>query len=79
VTAAHCLVASATSAVVSVQECDGDGGNCVATAIASGTCANTTTSMTIANADVDPGDWLRIDVGAISGIPSHVAVCVTFQ
>ena len=72
----ECMVNAATSADVTVEECDGGGASCVS--IATGTCATGNTSLTLSNATVDAGDWLRLDVGSVTGSPGHVTVCVTF-
>lgn len=79
VTAIDCLVNAATSVPITVQECDANGGTCVAieAAITCGT-TNSTEAAGIDNATVDAGDWLRIDVGVPSGTPGHVAVCINF-
>lgn len=78
VTAVDCIVAAATSAAVAVQECDANGGGCEVTDIASGTCSVTNISLAVTNSDVQAGDWVRVDIGAISGSPGHVTVCVSF-
>lgn len=78
VTGIDCLVDAATSAVVTVQECDANGGSCVAVEAAM-TCGTTNTADDgIDNAAVDAGDWLRVDIGTVSGTPGHVNVCTTF-
>ena len=78
VTDVSCKVSSATSAVVTLQECDANGGSCVATAIASGTCATTKTSLTVTNSDVDSGDSIVTDIGTVTGSPGYLTVCLTF-
>ena len=78
VNAVDCLVNAATSTVVTVEECDADGGSCVGTAIATGTCATTNTALTVNNSDVDASDWIRLTIGTVTGIPEHVTVCVRF-
>jgi len=79
VTGVDCLVAASTSAQATVNECDGNGANCVAieATITCGT-TNTTESSTVDNATVDAGDWIRVDVGTVSGTPGQLAVCLTF-
>ena len=77
VTGIDCLVNAATQ-VVTVQECDANGGTCAATEAAI-TCAatNTTEAGGIDNAAIDAGDWVRLDVGA--GTVGQLSVCVTFE
>ncbi|MGI9538556.1 MAG: hypothetical protein ACR2N6_00230 [Miltoncostaeaceae bacterium] len=77
VTDVECLTESATSVVVAVEECDANGGSCEATDVASGACGTTNTSLTVTNADVQSGDWLRLDIGTVSGSPGHVTVCLS--
>jgi hypothetical protein len=79
VTGIDCLVNAATSAVTTVQECDANGGTCTAVEAAM-TCGttNTTEAAGIDNAAIDAGDWLRLDVGTVTGTPGHVNVCVTY-
>lgn len=78
VTGIDCLSNDGTSAVITVQECDGNGGSCGATeaAITCGT-TNTTEATSIDDAAVDAGDWMRVDVGTVTG-STQVAVCTTF-
>jgi hypothetical protein len=78
VTAVDCMVDAATSADVAVQECDANGGSCEATDVASGTCTTTNASLSVTNSDVQAGDWLRLDIGTVSGSPGHVTLCFTF-
>jgi len=80
VTGIDCVVAAATSAVVTVNECDANGGTCTAVEAAM-TCAttNTTEAAGIDNAVIDAGDWVRVDVGTVTGTPGHVAVTVTYR
>ena len=79
VTGIDCLVNAATSAVVTVQECDANAASCTATETAM-TCGttNTTEAGGIDDATIDAGDWLRVDIGTVTGLPEHVTVCATF-
>ena len=79
ITGIDCLVNAATSAVITVQECDANGGTCGTTEAAI-TCAatNTTEAAGIDDAAVDAGDYMRIDVGAVTGTVGHVIVNVTY-
>jgi hypothetical protein len=73
-----CLVSTAaTSADVSVLECDANGANCQATAIATGTCGTSNTALPVGNSGITAANWVRVDVTAVSGAPGHVTVCVT--
>jgi hypothetical protein len=73
-----CLVANAAAnASITLRECDANGANCQATAIATGTCTTTNTTPAIANADVATHNWVRLDLGPISGVPGHLTVCLT--
>lgn len=79
VTGIDCLVNTSTSAVITVQECNANGGSCAATEAAM-TCGttNSTESGAVDDSTIDAGDWLRVDVGAVTGAPGHATVCVTF-
>jgi hypothetical protein len=79
VTGIDCIVNAATSAVITVQECNSNGASCTTTEAAI-TCAttNTTEASGIDDAAWDATDWTRIDVGTVTGTVGHVAVCVTF-
>lgn len=78
VTGIDCIVEDATSAIITVQECDADGDTCTAIEAAM-TCAvtNTAHASTIDNASIDAGDRIRVLVGTVSGTPGQVAVDVT--
>lgn len=81
ITGIDCIVEDATSAVITVEECDGNADNCAgvdgATTI---TCAvtNTADDGSLSNPSIDAADWVRLDVGAITGTPGHLTTCVTF-
>ena len=79
VTGIDCLVGAATSAEATVNECDANGANCVAIEAAI-TCAttNTTESGGIDNAAVDAGDYVRVDVGTVTGTVGQLIVNLTF-
>jgi hypothetical protein len=79
VTHINCLSNAATSTVITVQECNSNGGSCGATEAAM-TCGttNTTESGGIDDSSVASGAWMRVLVGTVSGTPGHVAVCVTY-
>jgi hypothetical protein len=77
VTRVDCIVGAATSVVITVQECDANGANCQASAVGSGTCSTTNTVITGSNLSIVSGNWLRVDVGTVTGTPGQVNVCVT--
>jgi len=80
VTGIDCLVNASTSTVITVQECGANGTSCGTTEAAmTCTTTNTTESSTIDDSAVDAGDWMRIDVGTVTGTVGHVAVCITFE
>ncbi|MBF0254078.1 MAG: hypothetical protein HQL11_03000 [Candidatus Omnitrophica bacterium] len=80
VTGIDCLCQGGTSPVITVQECNGNGGGCGATEAAI-TCGTTNTSESggIDDSAIDAGDWVRVDVGAVTGVVDHVAVSVTYR
>ena len=72
-----CLVGAATSAVITVQECDANGANCGTTE--SITCAATNTADNgIDDAAIDAGDWVRVDVGTVTGTVGQVSVTMNY-
>jgi len=79
VTGIDCIVDAATSVVMTLRECDGNGGTCGATEAAI-TCAatNTTEAAGIDDAAVDAGDWLRVLRGTVSGSPTQATLCATY-
>ncbi len=79
VTGIDCIVDAATSVVMTLRECDANGGTCVATEAAI-TCAttNTTEAAGIDDAAVDAGDWLRVLRGTVTGSPAQATLCMTF-
>ena len=70
------IVESATSAVLTLQECDSAGDNAVTiesiTADVDGTI-----STSIDNGAIDAGDIVRIDVGAVTGTVGQAHLTVT--
>jgi len=79
VTGIDCIVDAATSAVLTLRECDANGGTCGATEAAI-TCAttNTTEAAGIDDAAVDAGDWMRVLRGTVTGSPAQATLCMTF-
>jgi hypothetical protein len=80
VTGIDCLVNAATSAQITVKECNSNGASCSNTE-ATMTCGttNTTESGGIDDNSVAAGAWMRIVIGTVSGTPGHVTVCVSFS
>jgi cytochrome c-type biogenesis protein CcmH/NrfF len=79
VTGIDCIVDAATSVIMTLQECDANGGTCGNTEAAI-TCAvtNTTESGGIDDAAIDAGDWIRVTRGTVTGSPTQVNLCMTF-
>ena len=84
ITSIDAICEAATSAVVVVNECDSAGDNCGAantkleesiTAIVTGAADD----GTLGNPDVAAGNWLRLQVGTVTGTPGHVTTCVTYN
>lgn len=77
VTGVDCIVDAATSVVLTVRECDANGGSCsdIEAAI---TCAatNTTEASTVDNASLDAGDWIRVTRGTVTGSPTQAVLCL---
>lgn len=73
---------SSESAVITVQECDGNGDSCAgvdgATTI---TCGNTTTSDdgTLSNGTIDADDYVALDIGTVTGTVSQLNVRVKYS
>jgi hypothetical protein len=80
VTGIDCISEDATSTVITVQECNGDGNSCAATEAAM-TCGvtNTAHAATIDDAAIDAGDWMRVDIGTVTGTPGQVNVCMYYD
>jgi hypothetical protein len=79
VTHVNCLANAATSAVLTVQECNANGGACAPTEAAM-TCGTTNTAEAgaIDDPSVAAGVWMRVAVGTVTGTPGHVTVCVQY-
>lgn len=71
------IVESATSAVLTVQECDSAGDNC--STVESVTAdIDGTISTSIDNASIDAGDIVRVDVGTVTGTVGQAHLTMTF-
>jgi len=79
ITDINCICEDATSVVIDIQECDSAGDNC-ATVDATITCDvdGAEDDGSFSNGAIDATDWLRLDIGTVTGTPGHVTVCVTF-
>ena len=84
ITSINCIVdpaGSGESAVIDIQECDGNGDSCAgvdgATTI---TCGNTNTADdgALSNATIDAGDWVVLDGGTVTGTVSNVGVEIRY-
>jgi len=74
----HCIVDpadSSESVLISVDECDATGDNCTTTD-ANITCDNdgAEDDGTFTNGTIDAGDWVRINVGTVTGTVTNVTV-----
>ena len=78
VTGVYCVVNAATSAVITFQECDVNGGTCGTTEAALTCGVTVTSSTTIDHAPIDTGDFLRVDLGTVTGTVGHAIACETF-
>jgi len=79
ITGVDCIVDAATSVVMTPQECDANGANCVDIEAAI-TCAttNTTEASTVDNASIDAGDWINVTRGTKTGSPTQAVLCLEF-
>lgn len=79
ITDIDCIVGAATSAVIDIQECDSAGANC-ATVDATITCDadGAADDGTLSNGGIDAGDWLKLDIGTVTGTVKYVSGTVTF-
>jgi hypothetical protein len=79
VTHVRCIVDAATSVVLTLRECDGDGGTCGATEAAI-TCATTTTSESggVDDAAVAANVWMRVLRGTVTGTPAQAVLCMEY-
>lgn len=71
------IVEAATSAVLTVQECDSAGDNC-STVEAVTADIDGTISTSIDNASIDAGDMVRVDVGTVTGTVGQAHLTLTF-
>lgn len=78
-TGIDCIVDAATSVVLTLRECDSNGGSC-ADSEAAITCnaTNSTEASGIDDTAVDAGDWLRITRGTVTGSPLQAELCVSY-
>jgi hypothetical protein len=80
ITGIDCIVDAATSVVLTLRECDANGGSCAATEAAI-TCAttNTTEAAGIDDAVVAAGVWMRVLRGTVTGSPTQAVFSVIFE
>lgn len=76
-----CLADDGTSVVIRVDECDNNGANCAgldgATTITCLANDDTADDGTLSNATIDDGDWIRLDIGTVTGT-TQLSVCVQY-
>ena len=72
------IVEAATSAVLTIQECDSAGDNCSTTESITAD-VDGTISTTIDDGAVDAGDILRVDVGTVTGTVGQAHITVTYK
>lgn len=79
VTHVRCIVDAATSTVLTLRECNGDGASCGATEAAI-TCATTTTSeaSSIDDPAVAANVWMRVLRGTVTGAPAQASLCMEY-
>jgi hypothetical protein len=78
-TGVNCLTEGVdTSAVIVVDACDSNGGNCVFMLTAPITCGPTKTVGSLSTATLPAGGYLRIGVGAVVGSPVELYVSVDY-
>ena len=65
--------------VIDVQECDSAGANC-ATVDATIECDadGAEDDGTLSNGAIDAGDWIKLDIGTVTGEVSQVAVSIYY-
>jgi hypothetical protein len=80
ITDIHCITEAATSAVIDVQECSATGTGC-ATVDATITCDadGAEDDGTLANGTIDAGDWVKVDIGTVTGTVESVTVTVYYD
>jgi hypothetical protein len=71
------IVEAATSAVITLQECDAAGDN-AATIEAVTADVDGTISTSIDNGAIDAGDVIRVDIGTVTGTVGQAHVTVVF-
>ncbi len=78
VTRVSCICEAATSAVMTPRECDSAGDNCtdIEAALTCDVDGNVISSG-IDNGSLDAGDWMRIDVGTVTGSPEHCTMTLS--
>ena len=79
ITDIDCITGAATSAVIDIQECTSAGASCT-TVDATITCDSdgAADDGTLTNGAIDSGDWIKLDIGTVTGTVGHVAVTVKY-
>ncbi len=79
ITGVDCRSENGTSVVLTPQECDANGANCVDIEAAI-TCAttNTTEATSVDNGSIDAGDWIEVTRGTNTGSSTQVSLCLEY-
>jgi hypothetical protein len=79
VTNVHCITGAVTSAVMDFQECSSTGTGC-ASVDAAITCDSdgAADDGVLSNSLFDSGDWVRFDMGAVTGAVDFVCMTVYY-
>jgi len=79
ITDIDCITGAATSAVIDVQECTSAGATC-ATVDATITCDSdgAADDGSLTNGTIDAGDWIKLDIGTVTGTVLAVTVTITY-
>lgn len=79
VTDIHCIATGGGSITIDVQKCSATGGSCT-TVDAAITCDadGAEDDGAFTNAAIDAGDWVYLDMGAVSGTVNHLAFSIYY-
>lgn len=76
-----CVSVGGTSSDIDIQECDANGGTCVDIDTTPITCGltNTADDGTISDPDIDAGDYVRLNIGTVTGSVTQLNVTVEYR
>jgi hypothetical protein len=74
VTSVGCVTDAATSVVLDVQECDGDGANCGTILSSTITCGTTRGTGTVSDSSIAAGNYLAFVLGTVTDTPGFLYV-----